>query len=71
MKQDWGSNYIYIWQEGSITRVNMKDHSFKDVVKIPIENFESTTTFYAKPSLSGKKRDDTKQIAEGLIICNC
>ena len=26
--QDWGFNYIYIWQDTSITRVNMRDHSF-------------------------------------------
>ena len=54
MIQDWGFDYIYLWQDTSITRVNMRNHSFKDVAKTPIEDFESATTSYVKPSWIGK-----------------
>ena len=33
MIQDWGFNYIYLRQQEAITRVNLKDHSYKDVAQ--------------------------------------
>ena len=54
MIQDWGFNYIYLRQDTSITRVNMRDHSFRDVAKTPVEDFESATISYSKPSLIGQ-----------------
>ena len=50
MIQDWGFTFIYLWQDTSITRVNMRDHSFRDVAKTPVEDFESASTYYVKPS---------------------
>ena len=50
MIQDWGFNYIYLRQDTSITKVNMRDHSFRDVAKTPIEDFEFATISYSKPS---------------------
>ena len=44
MIQDWGFNYIYLRQQEAITRVNLKDHSYRDVAWTPVEDFESTTT---------------------------
>ena len=32
----------------------MRDHSFRDVAKTPMEDFESATIFYSKPSWIGK-----------------
>ena len=32
----------------------MRDHSFRDVAKTPVENFEFATTSYVKPSWIGK-----------------
>ena len=43
MIQDWGFNYIYLWQQEEITRINVLDHSYRDVAHIPIEEFESAT----------------------------
>ena len=71
MIQVWGLCYMYLWQESSITQVNMRDYSFKDVATTPIEYFESSTPSYAKPSWMGKsthlwmcgasKNGDTKE----------
>ena len=44
MIQDWGFNYIYLRQQEAITRVNLKDHSYRDVARTQIEDFESATT---------------------------
>ena len=44
MIQDWGFNYIYLRQQEAITRVNLKDHSYRDVAWTPVEDFESATT---------------------------
>ena len=41
MVQDWGFNYLYLRQVSAITRVNLKDHSYRDVGKTPIEDFLS------------------------------
>ena len=43
MIQDWGFNYIYLRQEDAITRINLADHSYRDVARTPIEDFESAT----------------------------
>jgi hypothetical protein len=43
MIQDWGFNYIYLGQEDAITRINLADHSYRDVARTPIEDFESAT----------------------------
>ena len=71
MIQDWGFNYIYLWKDSSITRVNMRYHSFKDIARTRVEDFESATTSYAKSSWIGKsahlwicgtsKNGDTKE----------
>ncbi len=31
MIQDWGYDYLYLHQPTATTRVNLKDHSYKDV----------------------------------------
>ena len=43
MIQDWGFNYIYLRQQEVIARINLVDHSYKDVARTLIENFESAT----------------------------
>ena len=35
--QDWAFNYLYFRHDTVITRVNLKDHSYQDVTKIPVE----------------------------------
>ena len=41
MIQDWGSNYVYLRQPKAITRINLIDHSYQDVTKTPVEEFEA------------------------------
>ena len=48
MVQDWGYDYIYLRHLGNTTRINMKDHSYKDVNRTPVEDFDSTTTTKTK-----------------------
>ena len=40
MIQDWGSNYVYLRQPKASTRINLVDHSYQDVAKTPVEEFE-------------------------------
>ena len=40
MIQDWGYNYLYLRQESTITRVNLKNHSYKDITYSPVEEFD-------------------------------
>ena len=40
MKQDWGYNYIYLWHAHT-TRIDLKDHSYKDVAHTPIRDMIS------------------------------
>src|SRR5271167_3724194 len=44
MIQDWGYNYIYLRQQEAITRINLTNHSHRDVARTPVEDFESATT---------------------------
>src|SRR5271170_600170 len=44
MIQDWGFNYIYLRKQEAITRINLANHSYRDVARTPVENFESATT---------------------------
>ena len=39
MVQDWGYDYIYLRHECAITRVNLKNHSYRDLTHMPIEEF--------------------------------
>ena len=44
MVQDWGYNYLYLRHETAITRVNLKDHSHRDVTHMPMEEFDSASS---------------------------
>ena len=40
MVQNWGYDYIYLRHECAITRVNLKNHSYRDVTHMPMEEFD-------------------------------
>ena len=40
MVQDWGYDYIDLRHESAITRVNLKNHSYRDVTHMPMEEFD-------------------------------
>ena len=44
MVQDWGYNYLYLRHETAITRVNLKNHSHRDVTHMPMEDFDSASS---------------------------
>ena len=44
MVQDWGYNYLYLRHETTITRVNLKNHSHRDVTHMPMEEFDSASS---------------------------
>ena len=41
MVQDWGFDYIYLRHECALTRVNLKNHTYRDVTHMPMEEFDS------------------------------
>ena len=61
MVQDWGYNYIYLRNKSAITRVNLKDHSHRDVTRMPMEEFDS-----ASSEQSDSSNEDQK---ENLWMC--
>ena len=42
--EDWGYDYLYLRHEDVTTRVNLKDHTFRDVTKTPVDEFESASS---------------------------
>ena len=40
MIQDWGFNFIYLRQPQAITRINLGNHTYRDVAKTPVEDFD-------------------------------
>ena len=47
--QDWGSDYLYLRHDGVTTRVSLFDHTYRDVVKNPIDDFESFSSRLSPP----------------------
>ena len=43
MVQDWGYNYLCLRNETAITQVNLKNHSHRDVTRMPMEEFDSAS----------------------------
>ena len=43
MIQDWGYNHLYLRRLSAITRINISDHSYRDVTKTPVQEFDSAT----------------------------
>ncbi|MCO5563849.1 hypothetical protein L7F22_017498 [Adiantum nelumboides] len=43
MIQDCGYDQIYLRHKELVTKTNMKDHSYRDVAKTPVQEFDSTT----------------------------
>ena len=39
--QDWGYNYIYLCHPNATTKIDLRDHSYKDVVNTPVRDMVS------------------------------
>ena len=61
MIQDWGYDYLYLRHETAITRVNLKNHSHRDVTHTPMEEFDSASS---ENSDSSDEKDQ-----ENLWVC--
>ena len=44
MIQDWGYNYLYLRHDGVITRINLRNHQYRDVTYSPVEEFDSASS---------------------------
>ena len=44
MVQDWGYNYLYLRHETAITRINLHNHSYRDVTHMPMDEFDSDSS---------------------------
>ncbi|MCO5583996.1 hypothetical protein L7F22_037914 [Adiantum nelumboides] len=42
MIQDWGYDQIYLRHKELVTKINMKNHSYKDVARTRVQEFDST-----------------------------
>ena len=42
MIQDWGYNYIYLRHPNATTKIDLRNHSYKDVVNTPMRDMVST-----------------------------
>ena len=61
MIQDWGYNYLYLRHESAVTRVNLRNHRYRDVTKSPVEEFNSGSSDETESTLSVDKA--------GLWVC--
>ena len=61
--QYWAFNYLYLRHDEVITRVNLKDHSYQDVTKTLVEEFESASSDFTQEIFF----DETSKI--GAWIC--
>ena len=43
MIQDWGSNHIYLKGKHGATKIDKGDHTYRDVAKIPLVDYDSHT----------------------------
>ena len=49
--QDWGSDYLYLRHDGVTTRVSLFDHTYRDVVRNPIDDFDSFSSGLSPPEV--------------------
>ena len=61
MIQGWGYNYLYLRHESAVTRVNLRNHRYRDVTKSPVEEFDSGSSDEIESTLSVDKA--------GLWVC--
>ena len=62
--QDWGYNRLYLCHGSDILRVNLDNHSYRDVRKTPIEDFESSSYNQTESQFENASLD------EGAWFCN-
>ena len=41
--QDWGYNHVYFFHGNNNIRINLDNHSYRDVTKTPIEDVDTTS----------------------------
>ena len=39
--QDWGFDYLYLRHDDVTTRVNLVDYTYRDVITMPVDDFDS------------------------------
>ena len=61
--QDWGYNCLYLRHKNAIVRVNLDDHSYRDVTKSPIEDVD-TTSYELSQELASEGTQE-----EGAWLC--
>ena len=81
--QDLGFNYIYLQQNEAITRINLLYHSYRDVARTPIEDYElatlitissqhswnkSSSQLWICGASEGEKEEDTKEAKDPYIL---
>lgn len=62
--QDWGYNKLYLHHNNRVIKVNLDNHSYRDITKTPVEDFEATLYDPQK-----EHTDDTTS-EEGAWLCD-
>ena len=68
MIQDWGFNNIYLQQKEAITRIHVKDHSYHDLAKIHVKDFDLATT-KGKSTIPSWANVHTQLWMCGALVC--
>ena len=62
--QDWGYNHLYLRHQNTIVRVNLDDHSYRDVTKSPLKDVD-TTSYEPIRDITSEETQD-----EGAWLCD-
>ena len=68
MTQDWGSNQIYLKGKHEAIRIDTIDHSYFDVAKIPLVDYDTQTSRNSK--LLAWKQAKAQFWMCGALVCN-
>ena len=68
MIQGWGSNHIYLKGKQGATRVEIVDHSYQGVAKIPLVDYDTHTSSNSK--LSAWQQARAQFWMCGTLVCN-
>ena len=56
--QDWGYNFLYLHHDNKFIKVNLDNHSYKDVTKTLVEDFESSSYVQIESQLGESSLDE-------------
>ena len=62
--QDWDTDFIYLRHDDVMTRINLLDHTYRDVARTPIDEFDSFSSGLSPNGSTKSKYLDTAWILQ-------